>query len=265
MVSELAKHNGHFISLSPEVEQQLSVLCTDERGMQGEQFGLQLAGAIHGVAQSVHTARVIGGERPMHTDLPTDARVANALNRGVSHKGCAALMNILALDGMLVADPMAVYRQAEGLAPGLLVDRDMQHAVEAAQYRIDNELHRPTEKVLEMMSDMAAQDGEPVRHVGLHHDVAHAGDVMISNDVAGEYHDTARAFAEGMPAYGLTLHRLGDLAMRLDAMWPNMSRGDAFVKGAVIHQGVVSLAVPNSTGEAGVRTLYRGQHFAKIV
>ena len=261
---ELAPFKPYFIEVSPEQEKALIGACTDERGMEGVQYAVQYAGGSYGTAQNLHTAQAIRGEALTQTNLALDTRNTQALIAGSTHIGCAAMASAAAIDKLYRDHPDDVLRQAEGLMPGLIEEEDLAAAIRAADFREEYGMYLPVDSIVKTTSNENLTVGEHVPHLALHHDVPHAADVMIANDIAGEYADTAAMFEAGVPAYGFTVHRLGDIALRLDTLYPGASRDDSFMKAAALHQAAVSLAVPNSTGKPGVKVLYRGSNFAKV-
>lgn len=264
MSSKLERYEPYFAEPS-QGELSKEVVCTDDGGMQDIHYAPQFAGGAYNMAIAVNTAYAIGGRIPEFANLSLDARKAAALTGATSHVECAAMEGAESLDRQLLATPEEVYRRAELLVPGAVSQVDMEAALSAAEFRLDPQqgMHMSLKRVLEVMAK-ETEEAAKVAHLHLHRDGGHTADVMIANDVAGSYYDTRQAYDNRDAAYGFTVHRLGEIGMQLEALFPTVAQDDAFLKAAVIHHAVVSQVLPNSTGKSGVQPLYRGENFAKV-
>lgn len=260
-------HEQHFVDLSPkpvELRQALGrLVCTDDRGMGGVRFAAQLASGAHGLRTDLDTAMGIQG-RGERVDDRMDLDIIADITGATTHEGCAAEGLAAPIDRFM-ADPNNAEYLLEGanqLAPGLVTERDIEMAQARAAVRI-NEDYFGEDFVFGQ--DDPTDDYKDVVRLPLDRR-DHIGTVMISNDVPGTVYDTARAYDRGAPAYGLTLHHLGNVAASLSHAYP--LDNDSLIKASVIRSAVVAAHLPNpdkGEGGKGIDLVYRGRTLPEVV
>jgi len=261
------RHEKHFVDLTPrpvELRRALgNIVCTDDRGMRDVRFSAQLASAAHGLRTDVDTALGIQG-RDERVSSRGDVEIIADITGATTHEGCAAEGLAAPIDGFM-ADPdnaEYLFHGANKLAPGLVTERDIEMAQDRAAIRLTTDYFGED---FVFGKDDPEADYPDVSRLPLDR-AAHLGTVMIGNDVPGTLYDTARAHDAGMPAYGFTLHHLGNVAARLSNAYP--LDNDSLIKASAIRSAAVAAHLPNpgkGANEKGIDLTYRGRTLPEIV
>lgn len=247
-----------------------AVVCTEDRGVEGFPYAIQVAGGAHGLATDIHTAGMIESGKLVELwpgSIATDARTIALHTGATSHEKCAADNQASDFD-TYVANPdnrLSLWESANRLLPGAVELADVEHAQVAAEYRLSVKgLYLPESERLEVLT---AEDGpgESVSHLQLYHKGGHAAKVMVGNGVPDTFPDTVRAYKEDLGMYGFTVHSIGRIAHALAAVFP-YDKADSLVKATAIRQAAIAANLPNPAvdGGRGVATVYRGQSLALV-